>query len=72
MGIAQTRTILGSVCAAPHHATGMGRLCEPSAPPSSRRFRCLWYDSSGTAAGGRYLIADLNNVNLTRADILMI
>lgn len=32
----------------------------------------LWYDANGNAAGGRILVADINNVNFTRADILLI
>ncbi len=32
----------------------------------------LWYDSNGNAAGGRVLLADLNDVNFTRNDILLI
>lgn len=32
----------------------------------------LWYDANGNAAGGRILVADLNNVAFTRADILLI
>lgn len=32
----------------------------------------LWYDSNGNAAGGRVLLADLNDTTFTRADILVI
>ncbi|MFO1171185.1 MAG: hypothetical protein U1E49_09475 [Hyphomicrobiaceae bacterium] len=32
----------------------------------------LWYDSNGNAAGGRVLLADLNDVNFTRFDIQVI
>lgn len=32
----------------------------------------LWFDANGNAAGGRILVADLNNVAFTRADILLI
>ena len=41
-------------------------------PPRGTELVGWWYDANGNAAGGRILVADINNVNFTRADILLI